>query len=189
MAIPVETQAKEGWAALSGEAKRARIVAVADALFTESGTDVPMPDLAAAIGIGVGSLYRQFATKDDLIAELVLQRAAALQQQWDEAAEQPDAWAALQEVVLATVGHKLTDRIARETWSISMQREDVARATAAILDSMDRQVAAARAQGAVRADVTGADLRLLFRGAREAESLQPGGAQRLAELTLAGLRA
>lgn len=189
MAIPVDTHAEATWRALSADQKRARILETANTLFAESGIEVPMPDLAAAVGIGVGSLYRQFATKDDLIAELVLQRATALQEQWTRATEQDDAWAALQEVVIATVSHKLTDRVARETWTIGMQREDVAQATAEILATMERLVDAARKQGALRADVTAADLRLLFRGAREAESLQPGGATRLAELTLAGLRA
>jgi AcrR family transcriptional regulator len=47
------------WSELTVEEKRSRTLAAADTLFARDGLDVAMPVLAAAVGAGVGSIYRQ----------------------------------------------------------------------------------------------------------------------------------
>src|SRR6478752_6987262 len=88
MAIPA-------WSTLTGDEKRARTLAAADDLFAREGLDVAMPVLAAAIGAGVGSIYRQVGAKEDVIAALVIERALALVRRFEAALEEPDALAAL----------------------------------------------------------------------------------------------
>src|SRR3954447_16645381 len=90
MAIPA-------WSSLTGDEKRARTLAAADDLFAREGLDVAMPVLAAAIGAGGGSIYRQVGAKEDVIAALVIERAVALVRRFTAALEEPDAWAALVE--------------------------------------------------------------------------------------------
>lgn len=51
-----------------------RILASARALFAERGPDAQMEDIAAHAGVGIGTLYRRFATKEALVTELVRQR-------------------------------------------------------------------------------------------------------------------
>jgi AcrR family transcriptional regulator len=50
---------------------RARILAVASDAFAENGMETQMDDVAAAAGLGVGTLYRHFPTKDALMVALV----------------------------------------------------------------------------------------------------------------------
>src|ERR1700690_2742731 len=75
MAIP-----DASWAAPVPPAKRERILEAARELFAREGVDAPMPALAAAVGGGVGSVYRCFPSKQGLIAALVGAR-------YDEVAE------------------------------------------------------------------------------------------------------
>jgi AcrR family transcriptional regulator len=43
------------------------LLAAAAAAFVRSGVDVPVRDIAAAAGVGVGTIYRHFPTRADLI--------------------------------------------------------------------------------------------------------------------------
>ncbi|HXL59844.1 MAG TPA: TetR/AcrR family transcriptional regulator, partial [Mycobacterium sp.] len=43
------------------------VLAAAAAAFVVSGVDVPVRDIAAAAGVGVGTIYRHFPTRADLI--------------------------------------------------------------------------------------------------------------------------
>ena len=49
------------------ERNRRRIIAAAHKLFAERGLDVSLDDVAAAAGVGVGTVYRRFANRDELI--------------------------------------------------------------------------------------------------------------------------
>src|SRR3954447_26668338 len=102
MAIPA-------WSSLTGDEKRARTLAAADDLFAREGLDVAMPVLAAAVGAGVGSIYRQVGAKADVIAALVIERANALARGFAAACEEPDAWAALRRASFETAHDGATD--------------------------------------------------------------------------------
>lgn len=58
---------------LRADARRNResILNAAVAAFAEYGSDAQMDDIARRAGLGVGTLYRHFATKDALIGELI----------------------------------------------------------------------------------------------------------------------
>src|SRR4051794_41835315 len=101
MAIPA-------WSSLTGDEKRARTLAAADDLFAREGLDVAMPVLAAAVGAGVGSIYRQVGAKEDVIAALVIERANALVRRFTAALEEPDAWTTLRRGAVATAPHGAT---------------------------------------------------------------------------------
>src|SRR5690349_4257347 len=104
------------WSLLSAPEKRARTLAVADVLFAREGTEVPMPVLAEAIGIGVGSIYRQVGTKDELIAALVIERADVLRARFDAACDEPDAWEALARAAHETVDDCIGDALSQTAW-------------------------------------------------------------------------
>ena len=52
---------------------RERILESARAVFAESGADAQIDDVARHAGVGVGTVYRHFPTKQALLAELVRQ--------------------------------------------------------------------------------------------------------------------
>src|SRR5688572_21756341 len=60
---------------------RQRLLEVADVAFRANGLDASLEDIARRAGVGIGTLYRHFPTRDDLVVELVaadLERLAAL---------------------------------------------------------------------------------------------------------------
>ena len=61
----------------------------AERVFAEHGLDAPMPAVARAAGAGVGSLYRQFASKDELVAALAERRLTRIGVRLEDALAQP----------------------------------------------------------------------------------------------------
>src|SRR5690349_5229578 len=82
---------------LRADARRNRvaIVAAAKRLFADQGLDAQMPDVAKAAKVGVGTVYRHFPTKDDLIAALAAERFERLAEKAREAIDGEDAWEGL----------------------------------------------------------------------------------------------
>ena len=66
--------------ALRADARRNydRLIRAADAQFTERGADASLEDIARRAGVGIGTLYRHFPTRDDLIAKVLCQSNDAL---------------------------------------------------------------------------------------------------------------
>jgi AcrR family transcriptional regulator len=76
---------------------RKAVIEAAKNLFSEQGLDAQMPDVARAAGVGVGTVYRHFPAKDDLIAALAEERFRRLADRAREALAEPDAWEAFRE--------------------------------------------------------------------------------------------
>jgi AcrR family transcriptional regulator len=185
-ALPLDPPA---WAALDPAEKRRRVLEVAGAFFAREGLDAPMPALAEALGVGVGSIYRQVGRKEDIVAALVvgrMERAAGL---IEAAAREPDAWTALCAVTRELVAESVRDPVTHRAWTISVEHPAVLAARPRASAALDDLVRHARDQGALRPDVTTDDLRLALRTAKEAEALGPEGAWRLAQLVLRGMAA
>jgi len=53
---------------------RARILEAAEAVFAAEGIEVPVDTIAAKAGVGVGTLYRHFPTKEKLCEAILLDR-------------------------------------------------------------------------------------------------------------------
>ncbi len=70
-----------------------RILAAAAATFATQGLGATLADVARRAGVGVGTVYRRFPTKDDLIVELFTARFADLADLARAASDDPDPWA------------------------------------------------------------------------------------------------
>jgi AcrR family transcriptional regulator len=187
MSIPARTESPSAWVALTSEQKRARVLEVAGELFAREGLEFPMPELAKAVGVGVGSLYRQIGKKDDVVAALIVERLNALEARYRAAAGTDDPMHALHGVIVATVEECIHDRVTKMCWEFGPGRTDCEAARASARDALQHLIDSAHQAGALRDDASGNDLRYLFRAAREAEKIMPGGGQRLGELVFAGL--
>src|SRR3954447_24051309 len=79
---------------LRADARRNReaVIAAAKKLFADQGLDAQMPDVARAAKVGVGTVYRHFPTKDDLIAAMAAERFERLDEKARESLEADDAW-------------------------------------------------------------------------------------------------
>ena len=70
---------------LDGQRNRERILEVAKAAFTRHGADASLDDIAAQAGVGPGTLYRHFPTRDALIEAVYrteVERLAAAESQF-----------------------------------------------------------------------------------------------------------
>ena len=77
------------------ERNRERLLVAASEVFAQRGLDVTMHDIAAHAGVGVGTAYRRFANKQQVIEALFEQRLDKVAALADEAPASPDAWRGL----------------------------------------------------------------------------------------------
>ena len=185
----LEPPSDQAWMALDTAAKRDRLLAAAERVFAERGLDAPMPAIARAAGAGVGSVYRQFASKDELVAALAERRLAALQAALDEALARNDAWAGLQAFVWRALGDDGSDDVAAQAIASSSAFKPVRKARKRLHGRLETLIERAKAQGTIRADATRVDLTLTIVGARAVRNVRPNDWRRMVELSLDGLRA
>jgi AcrR family transcriptional regulator len=190
MAIPAQARdGREPWAQLDADGKRGRLLAAAETVFARDGLEAPVPAIAAAAGAGVGSVYRAFASKEAIVAALAVERLEWFREQAAAALEEPDAGAALETLLRVSAARQSADGVLGEALAVAFQLPEADAARASATEALDGVLARAREQGAVRADATGADLRMLFAACRAADAVEPGGWRRMLDLGLAGLRA
>ncbi len=81
------------------------MLAAAKELFAEQGLDAQMPDIAKAAKVGVGTVYRHFPTKDDLIEALVAERFERIAERGGAALEEAkdDPWQAFSDYMRFSV--------------------------------------------------------------------------------------
>jgi AcrR family transcriptional regulator len=77
------------------ERNRQRILKAASEVFTERGLDVSLDEVARHAGVGVGTVYRRFRTKEELVEALFVDRVEEVARLAEEAAEAPDPWSGL----------------------------------------------------------------------------------------------
>ncbi|MET9485323.1 helix-turn-helix domain-containing protein [Nocardia sp. NPDC006630] len=87
-----------------------RIIAAARELFADRGLEVTLDDVAERAGVGVGTVYRRFANKQELILEvfdaMVTELAAAV----ELALHHPDPWQGLVELFEYSCRHMALNR-------------------------------------------------------------------------------
>lgn len=178
------------WSALDAGAKRERLLQAAGQLFARDGLEAPMPAVAAAAGAGVGSVYRQFPSKEDLLAALVAQRLeTAIEEIEAVLARREEPWPALELLLWTFAERQGSDDVAAEAMAAVFEHPQVAERHARVDGALERLLSAARAEGSLRADATPRDVRLLLSSTRAARHIEAGGWQRILELGLDGLRA
>jgi AcrR family transcriptional regulator len=189
MSIP-PLELETPWAHLAPEAKRARLLKAAGRVFAREGLDTSMPVVAAAAGAGVGSVYRQFPSKHELIAELVIDRLDQIAEGARQAsARAGDRWAALTEMLWRLVERNSCDDFFGEAMLTVSDHPEVVAATERAHQALNPLLADTRAEGRLRADATPLDLRLLFAATRAAKQVEPTAWRRMLELLIDALDA
>jgi AcrR family transcriptional regulator len=77
------------------ERNRQRILKAASEVFTERGLDVSLDEVARHAGVGVGTVYRRFHTKEDLVEALFVDRIESVAVLAEEATRVSDPWSGL----------------------------------------------------------------------------------------------
>lgn len=178
------------WTELTAAQKRARLLQAAGEVFARDGLDAPMPVVAAAAGAGVGSVYRQFPSKHDLLAALVVERLEQTHAGAERALRADGArWDALTRLLWELAERQTADDVLGEAMATVSQHPDVRAAMERATAALDELLAQARAEGRLRADASTLDLRLLFAATRASAQLQEGAWRRMLELGIDALRA
>src|SRR4051794_2324451 len=189
MVISAEADAERvPWAALEADAKRGRLLAAAEAVFARDGLDAPVPAIAAEAGVGVGCVYRAFASKEDIVAALAVERLTWFTREARSAAAAADPGAGFEALLRAIVARSIADRVLSTALQAAIQRPDLAPARAAAREAGELLLARVGEQGTFRDDLGVEDVSLLLAGVRAAEASHEGAGGRLLELTLGGLR-
>ena len=140
------------------ERNRQRILAAALELFTERGLGVTLNDVAHHAGVGVGTVYRRFPDKEQLIDALFEDKIAELISFAETALANPDAWEGLVGFITTLLEEQCSDRGLKEVLLGSSQgRERIAGARDELAPRVEELVARAQAQGTLWGDVRAAD--------------------------------
>jgi AcrR family transcriptional regulator len=137
---PVTQNAPTGapWGELEPDEKRERVLDLATEVFTEQGLDVPMPRIAAAAGVGIGSLYRSYRSKEDLVAALLVRQLGLLREEVLEAGDRADAWTAIEDSVRRIAERQATNKLLSGALGLTSERREVVVAVANLVGRLDR---------------------------------------------------
>lgn len=145
---------------------REAILAAAEAEFRAHGVEASIDAIAERAGVGVGTLYRNYATKDELMRAILAARAEPLIAVANEALSSPDPGAAFFEFVRHLFSASGDFKALADSLAAAGLDLDAAKQAAGgeLMGAVRQLFARAQQAGAVRPDVTLDDLHLLIGG-------------------------
>jgi AcrR family transcriptional regulator len=176
------------------ERNRGRVLDAAQELFRERGLDVGVAEIAQRAGVGRGTLFRNFATKEALIVAIVSERMREMTERGRGLLEAPDPGHALFSFLGEMAGAQQLDRaLAEAVADVLLANPEIRAAHAELVATVDALLERAQAAGAVRGDVGALDVLMLMKGACQAAGayaqIDPDLARRHLDLALGSLRA
>ena len=176
------------------QANRDRIVAEARSAFAAEGIEVPVEEIARRAAVGMGTLYRHFPAKEDLIDAVLEDAFAAFIGAAEQALVEEDAWAGFRGFLERVFALHAENRGLKDI--IATRAHGRARANAMrtrMRPLLRRLIERAQEQGALRADFAAEDMPVVFwAGGRVIEAtaaVAPEFWRRHLGLLLDGLRA
>ena len=141
---------------------RQRVVTAARRCMARNGLEAGMEDIARAAGVGVGTVYRHFPNKDELVEALANERFERLRDLALEALDEPDAWKGFEQFIRASARIQTEDRALSEL--LVSRPEAMTRAAQRVdmLELVDRVLSRAQKTGAVRRDADPRDIPMLL---------------------------
>ncbi|MEA2150047.1 MAG: hypothetical protein QOD69_1877 [Solirubrobacteraceae bacterium] len=190
------TTAKTDPTGLSRRPKRAdarrnyeKLVAAARDAFAEHDTSASLEDIARRAGVGIGTLYRHFPTRQDLLEAAYIDEVEAMCRSAEDLAELPP-WDALSQWLRRFVGFAATKRALAEQLFEYVDRDSAVFQTcgAAITAAGQPLLERAQAAGVVRADTNFTDVARMVGGISVIRTTDPEQLERILGLALDGLR-
>lgn len=174
---------------------RARIVEAARELFAEHGLDAQIDDIAEKAEVGVGTVYRHFPTKDDIVAALATEHFAAVAELARESIAMEDPWEAFENYMRGAAAIHFADLALSEASAERPTMMRDAALAAGMPDLMEELVGRAKKAGVVRPDVEWEDVPMMICGmsritqAADDDTVPFMSWERMLGLLLDGLRA
>jgi AcrR family transcriptional regulator len=157
---------------------RERIISSARELFACHGREAQMDEIAAHAGVGIGTVYRHFPTKEALLTEMVRVRFQEFAEIAISAEDIVDPLAALENVIRGSAeavegdsGFQLAMMDSSE-----LEWEGIEEQKAALAEAVGRIISRAVAAGVVRDDFAFDDYAMVMCGITSTMYYKPGGA-------------
>ena len=186
----------EGFMRADARRNRDAIVAAAYELFAEQGTEAQMDEIARRAALGVGTLYRHFPAKEDLLDAVIARRFERLAERAGQAAQQAgdgEPWEAFKGYIEWAAEMQAGDRALSEAMATRSERMHAAAVGSGLVDALEQLVEHAKSAGAVRDDLVVEDIPALVCsiGAVAAAAIQKPGWRwdRVIAIWLDGVRA
>jgi AcrR family transcriptional regulator len=143
---------------------RLRVIDAAKAAFAERGLSVPLEEIAMRAGVGIGTLYRRFPSRTELIAAVIDELSEEFRQLAEATLTDPDPWRGLCRYLEGGLELQVRNQALREVLSAGAEGTyagavDLRRHTRPLLkDLMQR----GKATGVLRADLEVTDIGAIF---------------------------
>ena len=175
------------------ERNRLRLLEVAKAAFAEKGADASLEEIARRAGVGIGTLYRHFPTRQALLEAVYRDQVDAVRVRAEELLASQTPGRALADWLRVLVAFSSTKRSLTSALLASFGKDSelLSSCSTVIFGAAQSLLARAQQEGTVRADADAMDLIRLVHAvniASQHTSADPGQSDRLLSLILDGLR-
>jgi AcrR family transcriptional regulator len=170
---------------------RERLVAAARQVFAEQGAGASMEAIAKQAGVGVGTLYRHFPQRLDVVEAVYRDDIAELSEAAERVTAELEPWPAVEAFFDAFMRYSRTKQALFSELQQAFEKNPELRPTArGVIDaSFDLVIERAKAAGVVRDDIVGTDITQLLAPICTNASIPADQHRRLMSMILAGLRA
>jgi AcrR family transcriptional regulator len=142
---------------------RQLVLDAAAEVFAECGLDVGYEEIARRAGVGVGTVYRRFPQRADLVIALFESRVDDVVALAASASERPDGWTAVSWFLETMLAIQASDRGLQEVLAGSTLRDErVAHVRGRLIPAVSAVLNRAKDEGAVRLDVEPSDIGALM---------------------------
>jgi AcrR family transcriptional regulator len=181
--------------ALSRRPKRAdarrnydQLIAAAREAFTERDRSASLEDIARRAGVGIGTLYRHFPTRGDLIEAVYVEEVETLCRAADDLRD-AEPWDALVGWLHGFVAYVATKQaLAEELFAADRDAEVFKSCRVAFYGAGEPLLKRAQDAGAVRPDVSVDEVLQMVGGIAKIQGADPAGIDRILSVALDGLR-
>lgn len=166
-----------------------KLIEAARATFTEFGTEASLEEIARRAEVGIGTLYRHFPTRQDLLEATYVEEVEALCHSAEEYADQ-EPWTALSGWLLRFADYALTKKALSAELLATMGTPSpvLGLCHTAIYSAGEPLLQRAQAAGVVRPDVTFNDTARMIGGIAMMRQTDPQQVRHLISIALDGLR-
>lgn len=162
-----------------------KLIAVARDTFATEGVSASLEEIARKAGVGIGTLYRHFPTRQDLLESVYADDVEAVCRSGEEVADLPP-WDALATWLLRFVDYLATKRALAE--AVNFQSEFFQSGRASVMAIGEKLLMRAQEAGMARDQVSFDDVLRLIYGLTMVEFSEPGQRERVLGMALDGLR-
>jgi AcrR family transcriptional regulator len=181
--------------ALSRRPKRAdarrnydQLIAAAREAFTERDRSASLEDIARRAGVGIGTLYRHFPTRGDLIEAVYVEEVEALSRSADDL-RSAEPWDALVGWLRRFVAYMATKQaLAEELFAADRGAEVFKSCRGAVYRAGETLLERAQDAGAVRLDISIDEVVQMVGGIAKIQAADAAGIDRILSVALDGLR-